>query len=161
MSQIQNRIGDGSAYGLQVRYSDEGDNVLDSGGGIFRALPMLGNQPFVVVNADILTDEIVPDVTLSDDCDAHLVLVRTPDYRSHGDFDLADGKVSNGQQPSLTYSGIAFYRPRFFEGCKPGRFSIVPMWRDAADAGCLQGSLHEGSWADIGTVDRLMEINKE
>lgn len=160
-AQIQQRIGDGSAYGLRVRYSDEGDNVLDSGGGVFRALPMLGDKPFLVVNADIFTDIVVPEVALIDACDGHIVLVRTPDYRSHGDFDLADGKVSNGREPSLTYSGIAVYRPEFFEKCEPGRFSIVPMWRDAADAGRLQGSLYEGTWADIGTVDRLNEINKE
>ena len=160
-AQIQDRIGDGKNYGVKVRYSDEGNNILETGGGIFRALPMLGDKPFLVVNADIFTDMPVPGVTLSDDSVGHLVLVPTPDYRSQGDFDLEDGKVSNGCQPSLTFSGVAVYRPEFFKACKPGRFSIVPMLREAADAGHLQGSRYEGAWADIGTPERLQAINKD
>lgn len=160
-AKIQSRIGNGDAYGLRVRYSDEGDNILGSGGGILRALPMLGDDPFLVVNADVYMDLVVPEVALIDGFASHLVLVRTPDYRSQGDFNLTNGKVRNGAQPSLTYSGIAVYRPEFFEKCEPGRFSIVPMWRDAADAGRLQGSLYEGTWADVGTPERLEKINRE
>lgn len=159
-AQIQDRVGDGRAFGLDVRYSDEGENVLETGGGIYRALPLLGDQPFLVVNADVFTDMPVPDIALRDESVGHLVLVDTPDYRHQGDFDLDDGKVKSGQRPALTYSGIALYRPEFFSNCKPGRFSIVPMLQEAAEKGQLQGSYYEGIWADVGTPERLKTINE-
>lgn len=158
---IVERVGTGSGYGLNVSYSDETGNVLETGGGIYKALPLLGNEPFLVVNADIFTDMPMPNIVLQDDAMAHLVLVPTPKYRDHGDFDLQDGRVSNGVVPALTYSGVAMYRPEFFAMCKPGRFSVVPMLRKAADAGQLRGSLYEGRWADIGTADRLAELQSE
>lgn len=160
-AQVQDRVGDGRRYGLDVCYSDEGENVLETGGGIFRALPLLGDQAFLVVNADVFTDMPIPDVTLSGDSVGHLVLVNTPDYRKQGDFDLYGGKVSNSHRPSLTFSGVAVYKPEFFTDCEPGRFSIVPMLREAADVGRLQGSLYEGLWADVGTPERLQAINEE
>lgn len=158
--QIVERVGSGSEYGLNVAYSDEGDNVLDTGGGIFKALPILGSEPFLVVNADIFTDMPVPNITLKSDALGHLVLVPTPDYREVGDFDLDNNMIRNGDTPALTFSGVAIYRPEFFAGCKPGRFSIVPMMQAAADAGRLQGSIFEGVWADIGTPERLAALDK-
>ena len=158
--QIVERVGSGSEYGLNVVYSDEGDNVLDTGGGIFKALQLLGSEPFLVVNADILTDMPVPNITLRDDVLGHLVLVPTPDYRDVGDFDLDNNMIRNGDTPALTFGGVAIYRPEFFAGCKPGRFSLVPMMRAAADAGRLQGSIYEGVWADIGTPERLTALDK-
>jgi len=89
----------------------------------------------------------------------HLVLVPTPDYRETGDFDLQDGLVRNGETRSLTFSGMAIYRPEFFAGCEAGRFPLAPMLRDAADAGQLTGSLYEGLWADVGTPQRLDAVN--
>ncbi len=154
--QIVERVASGSRYGLEVVYSPEGDNVLETGGGIHRALPMLGAHPFLVVNADILTDMPVPDVELQDDADAHLVLVPTPEYRENGDFDISDGRITNAR--ALTFSGVAFYRPEFFAGCRAGRFSVVPMLREAADAGRVAGSVYEGPWADVGTPERLAAI---
>lgn len=159
--QIVERVGGGSAYGLQVTYSPEYDNVLDTGGGIRRALPLFGDEPFWVLNADILTDFDVAAAEIGDDCDAHLVLVPTPDYKTRGDFDLQDGKTRNAAEPRLTYSGIARYRASFFVGTKPGRFSIVPLLRDAADQGRLGGSLYAGAWADIGTPERLDALNRQ
>ncbi len=88
----------------------------------------------------------------------HLVLVPTPAYRDSGDFDLVDGLVRNSDVPELTYSGISMYRPEFFENCEPGRFSIVPIMRSAADAGRMQGSLYEGLWTDAGTQERLAAL---
>jgi MurNAc alpha-1-phosphate uridylyltransferase len=158
--QIVERVGSGSEYGLNVVYSDEGDNVLDTGGGIFKALPVLGEEPFLVVNADIFTDMPVPNITLKDDALGHLVLVPTPDYRDVGDFDLDNNLIRNSDTPALTYGGVAIYRPEFFADCKPGRFSIVPMMQAAADAGRLQGSIYEGVWADIGTPERLAALDK-
>lgn len=159
--QIVERVASGSAFGLNVIYSPEGDNILETGGGIHRALPMLGEQPFVVVNADVYTDMPIPDVTLADSASGHLVLVPTPGYRSSGDFDLSHGLVRNTAAPTLTFSGVSCYRPEFFDGCEAGRFSIVPLLRRAANAGQLQGSKYDGFWADVGTPERLADINSD
>ena len=158
--QIVARIGSGARFGLSVIYSQEGSNVLETGGGIHKALPFLGDEPFLVVNADICTDMSLPEVELADDSLGHLVLVPTPDYRQHGDFDLDRGRVSNSASPRLTFSGVAVYRPAFFDGCEAGRFPLAPMLREAADAGQLSGELYEGRWADIGTLERLDAINR-
>lgn len=154
---IQKRIGTGDKLGLEVTYSDETGRVLETGGGIHKALPLLGTEPFLVINADVYTDMPVPDVSLADDHLGHLVLVPTPDYRRRGDFDLADGLVRNGDQ-RYTFSGIAIYRPEFFAACEPGRFSIAPMLRAAADDGRLSGSVYAGEWADIGSPERLAAL---
>lgn len=157
---IRERVGSGSAFGLNVRYSDEGDDVLETGGGIHKALPLLGEQPFLVVNADIYTDMPVPEIVLPEGRLGHLVMVPSPAYRIGGDFDIEDGLIRNCDSQSLTFSGVAVYRPVLFAGCEAGRFSIVPILREAADAGLLQGSLYEGLWADIGTPERLTQIDK-
>jgi MurNAc alpha-1-phosphate uridylyltransferase len=157
--QIIKRVGSGSGYGLNVTYSDERDEVLETGGGIFKALPFLGPDPFLVVNADIFTDMPIPEARLSDNDLGHLVLVPSPEYREAGDFDIDDGVIRNGESPALTFSGVAIYRPDFFERCEGGRFSIVPMLREAADAGHLLGSVYKGQWSDIGTPERLAAIN--
>jgi MurNAc alpha-1-phosphate uridylyltransferase len=158
--QIVARVGSGSRYGLEVIYSQEGDNVLETGGGIHKALPLLGSHPFLVVNADIITDMPPPDVELAAGTLAHLVMVPTPAYRDHGDFNLCDGRVRNGDDAALTFSGVAIYRPEFFEGCAAGRFPLAPMLREAADAGQLTGTLYEGFWADVGTKARLDALNQ-
>jgi len=157
--QIISRVGSGSRYGLDVVYSQEGDNVLETGGGIHKALPMLGNEPFLVINADVFTDMPVPDVRLGKDTLGHLVMVPTPDYRERGDFDLVDCLIRNADTATLTFSGVAIYRPEFFDGCEPGRFPLAPMLREAADAGRLSGSLYEGAWADVGTPERLAALH--
>ncbi len=159
--QIAEQIGSGQQFGLQVVYSPEYDNILDTGGGIKRALPLIGNVPFWVINADIYTDFALPNVKLAPDSLAHLVLVPTPAHKESGDFELRDGKVRNSDNQDLTYSGIAFYRPEFFADSGGGRFSIVPLWREAADRGQLDGSLYEGIWADVGTSERLAALNRK
>lgn len=155
-AQIVDRVGSGGRFGLDVIYSQEGDNVLETGGGIHKALPMLGSEPFLVVNADIFTDMPVPKIDLASDVLGHLVLVPTPEYRDHGDFGVRDGLICNDAE--LTFSGVSIYRPEFFDGCAAGRFSIVPMLREAADAGRLTGSVYEGLWADVGTPERLAAL---
>ncbi len=158
--QIEARVGDGKEFGLQVEYSREGSDILETGGGIHNALHLLGTDPFLVVNADIYTDMRVPDVVLPDNDVGHLVLVPTPSYRDRGDFDIVDGKVNNGNLPQLTFSGVAVYRPEFFADCEAGRFSIVPMLREAADERKLSASLFGGLWADVGTYERLAAIER-
>lgn len=159
--QIEARVGDGREFGLRVEYSREGSEILETGGGIHHALHLLGSDPFLVTNADVYTAMPVPEVELSANDLGHLVLVPTPTYRDHGDFGIVDGKVENGNKPQLTFSGVAIYRPEFFADCEAGRFSIVPMLREAADERRLSGSLYEGLWADVGTPERLRQINHE
>lgn len=156
--QIVERVGSGQRYGLEVIYSQEGDDILETGGGIHKALPMLGSEPFLVVNADIYTDMPIPDVVLADRHLGHLVMVPTPDYRKSGDFDIEDGLIRNGDRAADTFSGVAIYRPEFFDGCEAGRFPLAPMLREAADHGQLSGSLYEGLWADVGTPERLAAL---
>ena len=157
---IVERVGSGNEFGLQVCYSPEYDQVLETGGGICRALPMLGKKPFWVVNGDVLTDMMLPPLKLADDCMGHLVLVPTTVDKKNGDFDLVDGKIRNAQKPVHTFSGIACYRPEFFQPFPVERFSIVPHLRLAADNGQLSGSIYEGTWADVGTPEKLRDINK-
>lgn len=153
--QIVERIGSGRRFGLQAIYSPEYDRVLDTGGGVRRALPLLGREPFWVVNADILCDWRLPARPLPPDSQAELVLVPNPSYRDAGDFDLIDGRVVAGGNAPLTFSGIARYRPEFFAGCDGGRFPLAPLLYAAAARGRLAGEVHAGLWADVGTPERL------
>jgi len=157
--QIVRRVGSGARYGLEVVYSPEGDNILETGGGIHNALPLLGDDPFIVVNADIFTDMQLPTKPLGEGMQGHLVMVPRPEYRPHGDFSLSDGLVRNSDDPSLTFSGVAVYHPDFFAGCEAGRFPLAPMLREAADAGQLSGEVHSGVWMDVGTPERLEAAN--
>lgn len=157
--QIVAHVGSGRQYGLQVLYSPEYDNVLETGGGIRRALPMLGDDPFWVVNADVYTDMALPQVCLAADVVGHLLLVATPDYKKTGDFDLLRGKVLRGAAPKFTFSGLAMYAPAFFASASDGRFSLAPMLFDAARNGVLEGSLYDGVWEDVGTPERLQQLN--
>lgn len=157
--QIAEHVGSGSRYGLQVVFSPEYDNVLETGGGIHRALPMLGDSPFWVINADIFTAWHVSADDLQDDAVGELVLVPNPAHKERGDFSLENGLLRNKGSRSYTFSGIARYRPEFFANAETGRYSIVPMMRAAADAGTLRGSLYEGLWEDVGTAARLQHLN--
>mgnify|MGYP001826750691 CR=1 FL=1 len=159
--QIAERIGSGQAYGLHVIYSPEGDNILETGGGIHRALPLLGRDPFLVVNADIYTDMPLPPAGLAESDLAHLVLVPQPVQKPHGDFDLEDGRIRDSENAAYTFSGVAVYRPEFFAGCEPGRFPLAPMLKAAAREGRLAGSLYEGLWEDVGTPERLTDLNRQ
>jgi MurNAc alpha-1-phosphate uridylyltransferase len=157
---IAERVGSGHAYDLNVIYSPEGDNILETGGGIHRALPLLGSEPFLVVNADVFTDMPLPPVALDANDIGHLVLVPPPAHKAMGDFDLDDGRVVDSAEPTLTFSGIAVYRPELFAECEAGRFPLAPMLKAAARAGKLAGSLYEGVWEDVGTPERLAELNR-
>ena len=157
---IAERVGCGADYGLNVIYSPEGDNILETGGGIQRALPLLGHDPFLVVNADVYTEMPVPPAELATSDAGHLVLVPRPAHKEHGDFDLRDGRVRESVDATYTFSGVAVYRPEFFADCKPGRFPLAPMLKAAAREDRLAGSLYEGVWEDVGTPERLAELNR-
>ncbi len=157
---IAERIGSGERYGVQVLYSDERDNILETAGGIRRALPLLGREPFLVVNADIYTDMPLPcDAPLESEL-GHLVLVPTPAFKPAGDFDIESGKLVNADEPRYTFSGVAMYRPEFFAGLEDGRRPLAPLLKAAAGDGRIGASLYEGLWADVGTPERLAALNE-
>ena len=157
--QIAERLGSGERFGMTVTYSPEGENILETGGGIVRALPLLGDEPFLVVNADVFTD-MPYDPRPLDDADGHLVLVPKPAYRPYGDFALEDGRVSNAEDRPYTFSGVAMYRPSMFANLEAGRFPLAPLLRDTADSGRLTGEVWNGMWEDVGTPERLAEVNQ-
>ncbi len=156
---IAERVGSGDRYGLSVVYSDERDNVLETAGGIRKALPLLGSSPFLVVNADIYTDMPLPCPLPGEDELAHLVLVPVPAFKATGDFDVTAGKLANSEAPAYTFSGVASYRADFFADLAPGRRPLAPLLRAAADAGRVGASIYRGNWHDVGTPDRLAAVN--
>ena len=163
--QIPAALGDGSRYGLIIRYSAEGE-ALESGGGILRALPQLGPEPFLVVNGDIWTDfDFSHPPRLDEQALASLILVPNPPQHPRGDFalerrlDHVDVVATPEVMPRHTYSGIGVYRPEFFEGCSDGRFPLLPLLLRAAEARRLRGELYQGAWSDVGTPARLRELD--
>ncbi len=152
---IRRLIGSGAQFGLKVRYSDEGAVALETGGGIFKALPLLGDAPFLLLNGDIWTDldpGSIPGPAKGDL--ASLVLVDNPPHHPNGDFALAGERVvSVGDK--LTYSGIAVLSPKLFSACTGGVFPLGPLLRDAIAAGRVRGCHHGGAWFDTGTPDGL------
>jgi MurNAc alpha-1-phosphate uridylyltransferase len=152
-------LGDGTAYGATIHWSPEPDGALETGGGIFNALSLLGDAPFVVVNADIWTDFDFSGLPVQPDGLAHLVLVDNPEHHPEGDFALDGTRVARGGPVRLTFSGIGVYRCELFAGCSAGAFPLAPLLCTAMDAGQVTGQHYAGSWFDIGTPDRLAAIN--
>jgi len=159
--QIEQALGDGSRWGMQINYSPEPAGALETGGGIFQALPLLGAAPFVVVNGDIWTDYDFSHLLLPENSLAHLVLVDNPVHNPEGDFSLADGLVSEGPGERLTFSGIGVYHPDLFANCRPGAFPLAPLLKTAMAQGRVSGEYYRGRWVDVGTPERLAEINAE
>ncbi|MBK1695341.1 mannose-1-phosphate guanylyltransferase [Chromatium weissei] len=159
-AQIEAALGDGAAFGVTIRYSAEAPAALETGGGIFRALPLLGDAPFLVINGDIWTDFDVKTLTLAADDVAQLVLVNNPPHHSAGDFRLENGRVDANGAPRLTFSGIGLYRPALFMNCQPGAFPLAPLLRTAMANQQVGGQFHSGRWFDIGTPKRLAELNQ-
>ncbi len=156
--QIVDALGDGQPWGARIRYSAE-QTALETGGGIYRALPLLGNAPFLVVNADIWCDIDYATLTLPAGDWAHLVLVANPDHNPAGDFALHDGRVTE-DSPRLTFSGIGVYHPQLFANCSPGAFPLAPLLRRAIQQQRVSGCHYRGQWMDIGTVERFVTAAK-
>jgi MurNAc alpha-1-phosphate uridylyltransferase len=160
--QIRAALGDGSRHGVRLHYSDEGPEPLETGGGIFRALPLLGAGPFLVLNGDVWTDidwSRLRDRLGPQDL-AHLVLVPNPAHNEKGDFVLANGRVVEAPGERHTFSGVGVYRAELFDGCRDGIFKLAPLLRAAARAGRVSGELHSGAWLDIGTPERLAHLDE-
>jgi MurNAc alpha-1-phosphate uridylyltransferase len=156
---IRERLGDGSRYGVRIAYSEESPRALETGGGIFRALPLLGPQPFLVLNGDVFTDFPVGGAALRADCDAHLVLVPNPPQHRRGDFGLEDGLAVPSAPVQYTFSGIAVYRPQFFADCVDGAFPLKPLLLRSMAACRCSAELYRGLWEDVGTPERLAALN--
>jgi len=155
---IRAALGDGSRFGISIRYSDEGSRALETGGGIFKALPWLGSEPFLVVNADVYTEFEFSSLQLAADAWGRLLLVPNPAHHPNGDFALEQGRVLTRGTPRWTYAGIGVYRAELFRGCQPGRFALLPLLQRAIAAKRLQGELYSGLWSDVGTVERLAAL---
>jgi len=157
--QIESTFGDGSRYGVRIRYSHEGVTPLETGGGICRALPLLGASPFIVVNADIWSNYDFSKLPASLAGHAHLVLVDNPDHHPAGDFGLSADRVIEAGTPMLTYTGIGVYHPDMFDGLTPECFPLAPLLRKAIQNGQVSGEYYRGEWQDIGTPERLSRLN--
>lgn len=157
---IADATGDGSRYGLAIQYSREPWPPLETGGGILQALPLLGEGPFLLVNGDVFTDIDFSSLRIARDDLAQLVMVPNPPQHPRGDFGLAEGGriVAEGGE-RLTYSGVALMRPGFFDGATPGRFPLLPWLTRALQAGQLGGQRHDGIWLDVGTPERLAQLD--
>jgi MurNAc alpha-1-phosphate uridylyltransferase len=171
---IQKTLGNGNAFGLKIIYSWEKEGGLETGGGIFNALPLLGNEPFVTINADIFTDFDFNDlkkVTLPSTCVnlnappilAHLILVPNPNPNVEGNFSFHQEShlISNDFPRPYLASGITLYHPDFFKDCQSGKYFVAPLWRKYADEKKISGSVFQGAWHDIGTFEKLEALNSK
>ncbi|EGV36621.1 N-acetylmuramate alpha-1-phosphate uridylyltransferase MurU [Neisseria weaveri] len=168
--QIEETLKDGSAYGVRIRYSAEGAQGLETAGGIATALPLLGNEPFLVVNGDVLTDidfsqaYQTAESMLKNRMLAHLWLVDNPPHNLNGDFALnSDGLVQADTVPNHTYtfSGTGIYHPQLFDHTPPHQAAkLAPLLRQAMQNHKISGEHHTGLWLDVGTVERLEEANR-
>jgi MurNAc alpha-1-phosphate uridylyltransferase len=163
--QIERTLGDGSQFGATLRYSDEG-TALETAGGIAYALHLLGNEPFAVVNGDVYCDyEFARLPALAEQMQRnhdsmHLVLVDNPEHHPLGDFGLHSGRVTNAT-PKLTFSGIGIYQPALFAGIVPGTPApLAPLLREQIALGKVGGEHYCGRWVDVGTPQRLNELDK-
>jgi len=177
--QFQQTLGDGARWGLRITYSYEGATPLETGGGMLHALPLLRDAgdpdaAFLAVNGDIWTDYDFARLPRKPDGDAHLVLIDNPAHNPHGDFALADdGRVLSEGESRLTFSGIGVYRPALLDGWRetigdaagvndtPPRFRLAPLLRAAMARSRVSGERHAGRWTDIGTPQRLTELDRE
>lgn len=157
--QIEAQLGDGHRFGLTIDYSPEAA-AMETGGGIYHALPRLGEAPFLVINGDIFCDYPLGQLSQTEVTDAHLVLVDNPPHHPAGDFLLRDGMVTDGAGERFTFSGIGIYHPQLFTACAPGPFPLAPLLRAAMAKGGVSGEHYAGRWLDIGTPERLAALDR-
>jgi MurNAc alpha-1-phosphate uridylyltransferase len=157
---IPEALGDGSKWGIKISYSDESESgALESAGGIINALPLLEEEPFLVVNGDVFCDYAFDANFELKGKLAHLILVPNPEHNPNGDFALEGSLVTNAGNKKYTFSGIGYYNPSIFEGLQKGKSALAPLLRDKIEQELLSGELYEGVWHDIGTPERLHIIN--
>nr|WP_067298924.1 nucleotidyltransferase family protein [Marinobacterium profundum] len=160
--QIEAYLGNGSGYGARISYSAEGE-PLETGGGIFRVLDWLSplGAPFVVVNGDVFTDYPFARLPRRLNGDAHLVLVENPVHNRAGDFALTQGRIEAQGMERYTFSGVSVQSAELYAGCTAGAFALAPLLRDAIARGRVSGEYHDGCWVDVGTVERLQQLDRD
>ena len=156
---IKEALGSGKDYGVTLTYTEEPER-LETGGGIFNALPLLGREPFLVMSSDIITDVSLSAFVKQATGLAHLLLVNNPPYHPKGDFGLHAGCVNETTQPFLTFANVSYLHPDLFADCRPGRFPLVQILKPAVLAGHVTGELHRGLWYNIGTAADLAWLNE-
>ncbi len=157
---IVERLGDGRRFGVAIRYSREAE-PLETAGGIAQALALLGAPPFLLLNADIYCEVDFASLAAAslDERLAHLVLVPNPPHRAQGDFSLRAGFVGNAGEPRYTYAGVAVMSPQLIASVRAGeKAPLAPLLRAAAERHLISGELYRGLWQDVGTMDRLREL---
>ncbi len=173
-AQFPEALGDGARWGLRIAYSHEGDEPLETGGGMLHAMGMLGNAAFIAVNGDVWTDFDFARLPSEPEGDAHLVLVDNPDHHRRGDFVLtATGAVNDeGDEARLTFAGIGVYRPTLLADWRevigasagavrnPPAFPLAPLLRAAMARRAVTGEHHRGAWTDVGTPERLAALRE-
>ncbi|MGR9106545.1 MAG: N-acetylmuramate alpha-1-phosphate uridylyltransferase MurU [Gammaproteobacteria bacterium] len=157
---IESALGNGHRFGARLEYSHEGETGLETAGGIVHALPLLGEEPFLVVNGDILTDYPFAELRSCKADSAHLILVANPPHHAQGDFALRHDRLVTGESDLLTFSGIGVYSPAFFTGCQPGKLPLAPLLREAIARGEVRGEFYNGFWMDLGTFGRFREAEQ-
>ena len=162
--QLPLALGDGGRWGVTIRYSNEGYPALETGGGIFKALPLLGSDPFLVINGDVWCDYPLQRLLLAPAGLAHLILVDNPEHHGQGDFGLRGSAVTDTDGDTdgdrLTFSGIGIYRPALFDGCAAGAFPLAPLLRRAISTGKVSGEHYQGQWVDVGTPTRWQALQQ-
>ncbi len=159
---IRRVLGGGERFGVSIRYSDEPEGALETGGGILAALPLLGPDPFVVVSGDIWTEFPLRACIgrLASGDFAHFVLVPNPDFHAQGDFGLDGGRLLD-RAPRHTYANIGVLSPEFFAGRQPGRFALAPLMFEWIRRGRVSGELYRGRWHNLGTPAQLAQLDTE
>jgi len=157
---IQDYCQNGDRWGAKIQYSEEGEIPLETAGGIAFALDRLGPEPFLVINADIICDYPLETLHQKSIDLAHLVMISNPAHHPEGDFAISNGLLSHSGSEKLTFSGIGVYHPDLFAGIKPGPLKMRPILNQAIDQNRISGELFNGLWMDIGTPDRLREIDE-
>lgn len=155
-AQIPAALGDGSTWGISIRYSQEPPGALETAGGIVHALPLLGEAPFLVISGDVLTDYPLSRlVGFQPSGLGHLVMVNNPAHHPGGDFGLEGERLIMDGDQRFTFSGIGVFSPEWFRDLEPGRRALRPLFEQAIGEGRLTGEVYGGYWSDIGTTERL------
>lgn len=153
--QIRAHLGDGSHLGVCIVYSVEPQTGLETGGGVFQALPLLGETPFLLTNADVFCDYPYRRLTDLHPDSVHLVLVDNPDFKARGDFSLHNDRLQHGE--TLTFAGISVINPHIFSDCQAGFYPIAPLFNQAIDTATATAEYFHGQWHDVGTPERLAQ----
>ena len=157
--QIEDQLGDGSCWGLNIAYSPE-VTALETAGGIANALNLLGDSPFLVVNGDVFTDVNFATLKLQSPNLAHLVMVDNPPQHLQGDFAIKAGKLTETGDVQYTFSGVGVYHPQLFSGIEKGEAAkLAPLLKQAIAQGLVTAERHQGVWHDIGTPERLAALD--